>query len=165
MADVPDHDHILRLVSGGTIDEDRKSVNGTAFRMRDRDVQSGTGLSVNWIEHLAELTKSEAVAEIWSVQKRKLSGIRARHCLAELNVGKMRAYVAAKEVNRDLEVHHHPIQADDSKPEVVPDSSHAGIHGYMPEEDIICTLIAQAVDGLHDQSGGYEQFFFPDATD
>ena len=83
--DLPYEAHVVHYARPTTVREDGR-VDGSAFRLRAGD----TGLSVNWLEYFAWLTRSQQLNEV-----RRLSRIEMRQNgrLAELDVGATKLYV------------------------------------------------------------------------
>ena len=140
MADaLPDSSHVVRYVKPTLVDGDR--VDGSAFRLRSED----TGISVNWLEWFANLSKDGRLQEV-----RRLARIEMRPSgrLAELSVGETLRHVRA--VLTALAFAHCPLSAKDGYD---PDPSHSQIEGLPsaddPQSALIGDMIAECVQAMH----------------
>ena len=134
-----DEDHVVRYVKP-TLVRRNGSVDGSAFCLRSDE----SGLSVNWLDWFAGLSKSKQIEQI-----RHLSRItmKRRGRLAELNVG------TAKQETREvanIRFAHQPLAAEYGHPA---DPSHCEIVGLpgggFPEAAIVGDLLAKCVEGTY----------------
>ena len=141
---VPDLHHVARLLRGTSVHEDG-TVGGEAFRLRKRADDGWEGfLSVNWLEFLAPANRQAQIQALRAVLAAKLA-LSASARLAVLNVGEMRQYVReATSDRRDLQVLHEPEPGD---------SSHCGVYGLQPDQELIADLIAEVVREIHPARG------------
>ncbi len=137
---LPDNAHVVRYARPTTVREDGR-VDGSAFRLRAGD----TGLSVNWLECFAELTKVQQLNQV-----RRLSRIDMRQNgrLAELNVGATKLH--AQQLLPSIRFVPAPLpeegmhEADPSHSEI------AGLPlGDSLEAALIGDLIAECVGAVH----------------
>ena len=139
-SDLPDTDHVVRYARFIDILDDG-TLNCSAFQLRKAEV----GLSVNWLEHFENRTKSQQLDEIRPLIRltMKRSGR-----LAELNVGATKEQV--DQILAELRFIHMPLDADEK---YEADPSHSEILGLppkdSPEVDMIGDLIAQCVVAIH----------------
>ena len=134
--DLPDKDHVVRYVKPTHILDDGK-LNCSAFQLRKME----TGLSVNWLDHFKDRTKSQQLDEIRPLIRLKMS---RNGCLAELNVGATREHVSQR--LDELRFIHRPLEADDK---YEADPSHSEIVGLPledpPEAELVGDMIAECV--------------------
>lgn len=120
--------------------QDDGSPDGSEFRLRPNGSDK-TGLSVNWLEILAN-AKSDQLAEVCRLS-RKVSGR-----FAEMNVGTVMRTVAHELHN--LLIVHEPLPATE---EWEADPSHSEIVGLPPQDSdqalLVGDLIAQCVVAMH----------------
>ena len=138
--DLPDSGHVVRYARPTAVREDGR-VDGSAFRLRGGD----TGLSVNWLECFAPLTRPQQLDEV-----RRLSRIEMRQNgrLAELNVGAAKMHVRQQlPVIRFVAA---PLPKDDP---YEADPSHSEIVGLPAGESLEAALvgdmIAECVSTVH----------------
>ncbi len=140
---VPDQDHIARHCKGSQIRDDG-TASGAAFRLRPG---KDDYLSVNWLELLSADDRDEQIAALRDAFRAKGFDLRATARFAVSNVGEMRKEVREKSGDgRALHVRHEPFNKAEHG---VDDSSHAGISGYTPDDDMVADLIAQAFRALY----------------
>jgi hypothetical protein len=140
---VPDNHHIARYI-GGTKIKDDGTVSGAAFTLR---AGKDDYLSVNWLEFLDAHDRSRQLAALRQAFSFRGHRVGATARFAVLNVGKLIAHVRERsDTRRSLRVQHEPLFKKDVGYD---DASHAGVHGYSPEEDAIADLIAQSVDATY----------------
>jgi hypothetical protein len=132
---LPKEDHITRLCGGSHITEAGEP-RATAFFLKPKD--SGSGLSVNWLEHLGLPSRAAEITEIRRIMAEKfMKGVGSTAILAVLNVGQALSSVREESAdNRELAILHEPSPRD---------PSHSGIHNYTIEEELIAELLAGCV--------------------
>ena len=139
-AELPDDNHVVRYAKPTSVYEDG-SVDGSEFRLRRNDA----GLSVNWLECVQGLDKSQQLDKV-----RRLSRLtmRPKGRLAELNIGATKRHVGAR--LETLRFIHVPLAAEG---EYQPDPSHAEITGLppgdTPEATLIGDMIAECIEAIH----------------
>lgn len=138
--DLPDSAHVVRYVRPTAVREDGR-VDGSAFRLRTGD----TGLSVNWLECFARLSRPQQLDEV-----RRLSriGMRQNGRLAELDVGVTKLHL--QDHLPSIRFVPAPLPEDGSYPA---DPSHSDILGLPPgdslEAALVGDLIAERVSAVH----------------
>ena len=144
--DLPDAAQVVRYVRPSHIRENG-SAAGKAFRLREDE----GGLSVNWLDYFAGLSKAEQVNEV-----RRLSGLSLSRNgrFAELNVGVVKQAVRAELPELPgLRFVHDPPAANGA---VEADPSHSLVIGLPPYGDlrskVVGNLIARRVQGLYPAS-------------
>lgn len=137
---LPDSAHVVRYARPTAVREDGR-VDGSAFRLRGGD----TGLSVNWLECFAGLSRPQQLDEV-----RRLSRIEMRQSgrLAELNVGAVKVHLQDRLPS--ILFIPAPLPEDGNYPA---DPSHSEILG-LPEGDsfqaaLVGDLIAECVSTVH----------------
>lgn len=139
---LPDADHVLRYAGGSTVDEGK--VTGTAF-LWTKTAPDDAGLSVNWMEKF-EGTTEERIQRVRDLA-RLTYGATAK--LAQLNVGRVKTYVAAEAPDTILDIIEDPLPAKDAHPE---DPSHSAITNLpdkdTPAAELIGDLIAECVEAV-----------------
>lgn len=146
--ELPDAAQVVRYVRPSYIREDG-DVDGRAFRLREDE----TGLSVNWLDYFAGLSKAEQVNEV-----RRLSGLSLSRNgrFAELNVGDVKHVVGAELPELPgLRFVHDPPAANGA---IEADPSHSLVIGLPRPADsrmaaAVGDLIARRVQGLHPANG------------
>ena len=142
--ELPDAAQVVRYVRPSYIREDG-DVDGRAFRLREDE----TGLSVNWLDYFAGLSKAEQVNEV-----RRLSGLSLSRNgrFAELNVGDVKRAAGAEfpELPR-LRFVHDPPAANGA---IEADPSHSLVIGLPRPADFLMAaavgdLIARRTQELH----------------
>ena len=137
--DLPYDAHVVHYARPTTVREDGR-VDGSAFRLRAGD----TGLSVNWLEYFAWLTRSQQLNEV-----RRLSRIEMRQNgrLAELDVGATKLYAQQFSSIRFV---HTPLPEEGTHEA---DPSHGEMIGLppgdSPEAALLGDMIAECVSGVH----------------
>ena len=145
--DLPDAAQVVRYVRPSHIRENG-SAAGKAFRLRVGE----TGLSVNWIDYFAGLSKPEQVNEV-----RRLSGLSLSRNgrFAELNVGVVKQAVRAELPDLPILRFVHDPPAANGAHEA--DPSHSLVIGLPPFSDlsskVVGNLIARRVQELHPAGG------------
>ena len=145
--ELPDAAQVVRYVRPSHIREDG-DVDGRAFRLREDE----TGLSVNWLDYFAGLSKSEQINEVRRFSRLSLS---KNGRFAELNVGDVkRAADAELPELPGLRFVHDPPAANGA---VEADPSHSLVIGLPGPADsrmaaAVGDLIARRVQGLHPAS-------------
>ena len=142
--ELPDAAQVVRYVRPSHIREDG-DVDGRAFRLREDE----TGLSVNWLDYFAGLSKAEQVNEV----RRLISLTLSRNGrFAELNVGVVKQAVRAElpELPRLRFVHDPPAANGATEA----DPSHSLVVGLPRPADsrmaaAVGDLIARRAQGLH----------------
>ena len=142
--ELPDAAQVVRYVRPSHILENGR-VAGRAFRLRVGE----EGLSVNWLDYFARLSKPDQVREVRRLIRMSLSG---NGRFAELNVGTVKQSVRAELPG--LRFIHYPLPADGAN---VADPSHSQVSGLPPFSDlsskVVGNLIARRVQGLHPANG------------
>lgn len=143
---VPDDHHVARHCPKSKLDEEGWP-RPTAFMLKV--VRDEKSLSVNWLEYLGVLERSDQIAELREVYKRKKYMIGSTSKFAVLQVGQTIDNVSSNTngVHR-ISVIHEP----EGPPEFdYEDPSHSGIHGVPSEDDNeVSKYIADSVIELHD---------------
>lgn len=141
--ELPDAAQVVRYVRPSHIREDG-SAAGKAFRLREDE----TGLSVNWLDYFAGLSRAEQINEV-----RRLSGLTLSRNgrFAELNVGDVKQAVGAELPELPgLRFVHDPPTANGA---IEADPSHSLVIGLPPYGDlrskVVGNLIARRVQELH----------------
>ena len=138
--DLPDSAHVVRYARPTAVREDGR-VDGSAFRLRAGDA----GLSVNWLECFAGLSRPQQLGEV-----RRLSRIEMRQNgrLAELNVGAAKVHL--RQQLPAIRFVAAPLREEDA---YEADPSHSEIVGLPPGESIEAALvgdmIAECVNVVH----------------
>lgn len=131
---LPENDHVARYCPGSKLAEDGAPL-ATAFFLRPNE----NYLSVEWLEHLREDSKTESIRKVASIFAQKLRvGATAR--IAVLNVGDVCCRVKNMTTHA-IRILHEPGNND---------PAHAGIHDTAQDEMIITEIIAETIDGVHD---------------
>lgn len=133
---LPDVDHVVRYVKPRSFDEG--IVDGSGFELKAGD----DGISVNWLECFS----GDKEVQLAKVRRLKRLDWRKAGCLAEINVGQTKRYLA-KEIP-DLSIVEDPLAADQQKGYEA-DASHSLICGlpHNPPErrQAIQDMIAECV--------------------
>ena len=144
--DLPDAAQVVRYVRPSHIRENGDAA-GRAFRLREGE----TGLSVNWLDYFAGLSRAEQLNEV-----RRLSGLSLSRNgrFAELNVGDVKQSVGAELPElAGLRFVHDPPSANGAHEA---DPSHSLVIGLPPYGDlrskVVGNLIARRVQELHPAS-------------
>lgn len=114
---LPDTDHVVRYCSPSRVSSDGRRPTYNAF-LPDSDGY----LSVHWLEYFGASTTEKALAEVREAARytRRPNGRYARLCIGEAKK------VVKAACQRDLDVRHMPTD----------DPSHAGIVGYVDEDEL-----------------------------
>jgi hypothetical protein len=103
-------------------------------------------LSTNWLECTGAPSRADQVATIRQHLTSKGMTLPASGGLAVLHLQTMIDHVRAQAPDaRTLAAHHEPI--------LPYDPSHAGIYGYVADDQLIADLIAQVVQEVHKARG------------
>lgn len=144
--DLPDGAQVVRYVRPSHIRENG-SAAGKAFRLREGE----EGLSVNWLDAFAGLSRADQVNEV-----RRLSrlGVSRNGRFAELNVGVVKQAVGAELPDLpDLRFVRYRLPAEGA---LEADPSHSQVIGLPPYGDlrskVVGNLIARRVQELHPAS-------------
>ncbi len=145
--DLPDAAQVVRYVRPSHIRENG-SAAGKAFRLREGE----TGLSVNWLDYFAGLSKPEQLNEV-----RRFSGLSLSRNgrFAEINVGVVKRAVSAELPELPMLRFVHDPPAANGAHEA--DPSHSLVIGLPPFSDlsskVVGNLIARRVQELHPANG------------
>lgn len=137
---LPDSAHVVRYARPTAVREDGH-VDGSAFRLRAGD----TGLSVNWLECFAGLSRPQQLDKV-----RRLSRIemRTNGRLAELNVGITRLHV--RQQLPSIRFVHAPLPEEGTHETNPSHSEIVGLpSGESLEAALISDMIAECVSALH----------------
>jgi hypothetical protein len=142
---VPDADHIARQCGGASVSEDGTTIDGSAFRLKEKAGVWEEYLSVNWLEHLDRDDRQrqlELLRGVFIAKGRKLG---AKSKFAVHQVGPLRDHIRSNAPDRRaLDVVHEPFDDDES---------HSGVYGLEAEDDFISDLIAECVQEIHPGRG------------
>ncbi len=138
---VPDPHHITRYCGGSHVHEDG-TIDGTAFRLKEKSGKPESYLSTNWLEYLSKESRPDEINEIRKVLASKMRTIGSTAKIAVLNVGRVLENVSDKSLDKHkLQVVHEPDHPADP--------SHSGIYGFRIDDDLITDLIAEVVNETH----------------
>ncbi len=131
--------NIVRYVKPSNLDGEE--VKASEFSLRSGE----SGISVNWLEYYAELSKSEQLAEIRKVTRLTL---RQNGRYAELNVGTMCSRLAGE--LDTLKIFRSPLDEEDG---YKADPSHSEIAGLPPsgsdQAALVADILTDCVFTLH----------------
>ena len=135
-----DTDNVVRYVNRRSQRTDG-SVDGSAFLLRENE----QGLSVNWLDYFASLTKLQQLDEVRPLVRLTL---RRSGRFAELNVGQTLNRISGRLSSARFV--HRPLPADGK---YKADPSHSQIEGLPPgdtdEAELIGDMIAECVTEIH----------------
>lgn len=143
---VPNDHHVARYCPKSKLGEDHRA-RPTAFMLRVD--QGEKSLSVNWLEYLGKSERSDQIAKLREVYKRKPYTVKPTSKFAVLQVGRTIEYVWSNtNGNHLISAIHEPV----GPPEVdYEDPSHCGIYGVPSEDDNeVSKYIADSVIEHHD---------------
>ena len=143
---VPNDHHVARYCPKSKLGEDDRA-RPTAFMLRvDKGEKS---LSVNWLEYFGISARSDQIAELREVYKRKDYTVASTSKFAVLQVGQ-----TIENVSSNTNGHHRisVIHEPEGPPEFdYEDPSHSCIYGVPPEDDNeVSKYIADSVIEHHD---------------
>jgi hypothetical protein len=134
---LPDDAHVTRLCTHQQLDATGWP-KATAFLPRPAE----SFVSVNWLEQLRLVSRSDEIAEILRVLRTKRS-VGQQSKLALLHVGRSCAMVLTHTKPRlAIEYRHEPEMQPD-------DPSHSGIYNLMPDDNTAAELLALSVEALY----------------
>jgi len=141
---VPDAHHIARQCGGASVNENG-SIDGSAYRLKEKAGVWEKYLSVNWLEHLEPEDRQRQLGLLRGVFIAKGRNLGAKSKFAVHQVGPLRQHVRSNAPdNRALDVLHEPFDDDES---------HSGVYGLKAEDDLIGDLIAECVQEIHPGRG------------
>ena len=141
---VPDNDHIARYCGGANVHEDG-SIDGSAFRLRERPDGWEEYLSVNWLEYLEAADRRRQIEKLRQVFRNKPFKLGAKAKFAIHEVEDLCEYIRNKSPDRrNLRVLHDPFPDD---------CSHCGVFGLKSGDDLIADLIAEVVREIYPARG------------
>ena len=128
-ADLPDKDHVARYCKPSTVDQGMPLV--AAFQLRSGEEY----LSVNWLEHSGTRNIAAAMRAVSAGFLGRGYGLSRSGRFAVLNVGSAKQAVF-EALGHSLSIDHMPSEAD---------QSHAGIHGYPPDDLAVAAELAMLI--------------------
>lgn len=137
---IPDLDHVGRYCGGACIKSDG-TVSGVAFQLRSQEEY----LSVDWLELLDRVSRSNQIVCLRSVLARRLK-IGTKGQIAVLNVGEAKSAVRTGSPDaKEIDFRHEPLEDD---------PAHSGIFGLTEADDLIADLIASRISEFFPAKNG-----------